>query len=104
MSRIQAQKIAERFRERLEEEKYPFSAVYLFGSHATGKAREESDIDIAVLSKKLEKNWNENEELLWKIGVEVDSRIEPHGFSPKDFEENWIPMVSEIKKTGIKIG
>ena len=31
------------------------------------------------------------------------NRIEPHGFSPEDFKKDWIPMVHEIKKTGIRV-
>lgn len=103
MSKAEAKKIVKKYAEKLKAEKYPFSAVYLFGSFAKGKIHKWSDIDVAVLSKKLKRNWNKNEETLWKLGASVDDRIEPHGFSPEDFKEDWIPMVHEIKKTGIRI-
>lgn len=103
MSKADAKKIAKKFGARLKAENYPFSAIYLFGSYANGGSREGSDIDIAVFSEKLKKNWNENEELLWKIGVDVDSRIEPVGFIPEDFENEVDPMVREIKKNGVRV-
>lgn len=40
---------------------------------------------------------------LWELRMGVDTRIEPHGFTPEDFADYWNPMAHEIKKTGIKI-
>ena len=103
MSKIKAKKIVKRYAEKLKQENYPFSAIYLFGSYAKGKAHKWSDIDIAVISDKLKKNKDENENLLWHIRRQVDSMIEPHGFTKKDFEDECNPMAYEIKKTGIRI-
>ena len=103
MSENNAKKIVKKYADRLKEKKYFFNAVYLFGSYAKNKPSRGSDIDVAVISDKLEKNNDYNRFLLWKLRMGVDTRIEPHGFTPKDFKENADPMVSEIKKTGIKI-
>ena len=104
MSRIKAKKIAKKYAEKLIEKKYPFLAIYLFGSHINGRATKNSDIDIAVISNKLRKNWNENEDKLWEYTIEVDSKIEPIGFTMDDFNKNnYDPLICEIKKTGIKI-
>lgn len=103
MSKIQAEKIVEKYAKKLRAKNYPFSAIYLFGSGAKGKRSEWSDIDVAVISDKLKKDWNRNEDILWKYTIEVDSRIEPIGFTVKDFQNSFDPMVSEIKKYGIKI-
>ena len=103
MSKTKAEKIVKKYVTELKAKKYPFSAVYLFGSYATGKANRWSDIDVAIISDKLKKNWNKNEDALLKYTMRVDSRIEPIGFTVKDFQDNSDPMVCEIKKTGIKI-
>lgn len=103
MSKLEAKKIAKKYAQKLKKKKFPYFAIYMFGSFAKGKAHKWSDIDIAVLSSKLRRNWNENEEKLWRYAIEVDSRIEPIGFTPEDFEINEDPMVYEIKKTGIRI-
>ena len=103
MSKVEAKKIVRKYAEKLKKENYPFSAIYLFGSHAKGKAHKWSDIDVAVVSDKMKRNRDKNRFLLWHIRREVDSAIEPHGFTVKDFEDINDPMVYEIKKTGIKI-
>ncbi|MFH1233833.1 MAG: nucleotidyltransferase domain-containing protein [Patescibacteria group bacterium] len=103
MSKIEVKKIVKKYAEKLKAKKYSFSAIYLFGSFAKGSSCKWSDIDIAVVSKELNKGRDEAKFKLWKFTEGVDSRIEPHGFSPEDFKEDWIPMVHEIKKTGIRI-
>lgn len=103
MSKIEAKKIVKEYADKLREKNYPFSAIYLFGSYAKGKAHKWSDIDVAVVSDEMKKNIDEGRFLLWHIRREVDSMIEPHGFTVKDFQDKCDPMVSEIKKTGIKI-
>ena len=103
MSKTEAEKIAKKYTTKLKAKKYPISAAYLFGSYATGKANKRSDIDVAIVSDKLKKDWNKNEDALWKYTIGVDSRIEPIGFTVKDFEDSSNPMVYEIRKTGIKI-
>ena len=103
MSKVEAKKIVKEYAEKLKEENYPFSAVYLFGSYAKGKAHKWSDIDVAVVSDKMKRNRDRNRFLLWHIRRDVDSMIEPHGFTVKDFEDGCDPMVYEIRKTGIRI-
>jgi len=103
MSRVEAKKIVKKYAEKLKEENYPFSAIYLFGSRAKEKSNKWSDIDIAVISDKLKRNKDKNRFLLWNLRMSVDTRIEPHGFTVKDFQSECDPMVYEIKKTGIRI-
>ena len=103
MSKAEAKKIVREYAQKLKEKKFPFSAVFLFGSFAQNKAGKWSDIDVAVVSDKLKKNWNKNEEPLWKYTVGVDSRLEPIGFTKEDFADLGNPMVAEIRKYGIKV-
>jgi len=103
MSTTEAQQIVKRYAEKLQAEKYHFSAVYLFGSFVNGVPDEGSDIDVAGVSDEVRKNARKGKSRLWKFAEGVDIRIEPHGFSPEDFKQDWMPMVHEIKKTGIRI-
>lgn len=86
----------------LERDKFPVQAMILYGSYAKGNYRPYSDIDVCVLSKKFSKDKDKIETYLWKKVLEVDPRIEPVGYSPKDFNEI-DPLVNEIKKYGIRI-
>jgi len=103
MSKVEAKKIVKKYAKNLKAKKYPFSAIYLFGSFAKGAPRKWSDIDVAVVSKEMDKKGDEAGFKLWKLRMGVDTRIEPHGISPKDFENEWNPMAHEIKKTGIRV-
>ena len=103
MSKIEAKKVVRKYAEKLKEENYPFHSVYLFGSFAQNKSHKWSDIDVAVVSDKLKRNRDENRFLLWNLRMDVDTRIEPHGFTIKDFEDECDPLAYEVKKTGIKI-
>lgn len=103
MSKIDAKKIVKKYAEKLKEKNYPFAAIYLFGSYAKGKAHRWSDIDVAVISDKMKRNRDKGRFLLWHIRRDVDSMIEPHGFTVKDFQDDNDPMVHEIKKTGVRI-
>lgn len=82
----------------------PISAVYLFGSHAKGTARKDSDIDIAIISSSFGKDrFAENVRLqkhLWKSPFK---NIDVVGYSPKDFEDQDSPLVAEILKSGVRI-
>ncbi|MEK9165522.1 MAG: nucleotidyltransferase domain-containing protein [Patescibacteria group bacterium] len=99
----QIKKIVKQYVKELQNAEYPFSAVYLFGSYANGIPHKWSDIDVAVVSNRLERRRNANEDLLWYIRRRVDSMIEPIGFTPGDFQDECDPMVQEIKRTGIRI-
>ena len=60
--------------------------LILFGSYLYGTPREDSDIDIAVISQDFEHmSILEKIGLLSKVAVAVDSRLEVIGFSKNDF-------------------
>ena len=103
MPNARAKKIVKKYADKLKAENYPVSAVYLFGSQAKSKARKWSDIDVAIVSDKLKRNFDENSLKLWITREGIDDRIEPHGFTVKDFKDINDPMVYEIRKTGIRI-
>lgn len=103
MSRTEAKKIIKKYAETLQSKKYPFSAMYLFGSYAKGREKKWSDIDVAVISNRLKKNYERNRTVLSRTCLEVDSRLESHGFTKEDFENPADPLAYEIRKTGIKV-
>lgn len=103
MQRSSAKKIARSYADALMRARFPFRHIYLFGSHAKGKSAMWSDIDVAVVSDRLKRNCDVNRWLLWQIRMEVDKRIEPHGFTVREFSNIEDPMVHEIRKTGIRI-
>jgi predicted nucleotidyltransferase len=73
----------------------------LFGSFAKNEARETSDIDVAIVSKR-----KETDKFIIEVGRpiwDVDTRIEPHIFSENDFKTVATPLIKEIIETGLKV-
>ena len=76
--------------------------LVLFGSYSKKTQREDSDIDMAVISSDFEKmDVLEKIQLLSKVPVFVDSRIELLGFSKRAFlKPEKTSLLALIKKTG----
>lgn len=79
--------------------------IIVYGSYAYGTPREDSDIDIAVISVNF-RNMSimERIELLAGVSVAIDSRIEVKGFTPEEYE-NAMPgsLIEVIKFKGKRI-
>ena len=83
----------------VQKEGIPVKAGVLFGSHATGKAHEWSDIDLVVISPKFdEQRERQDIDLLWYIAAKTDSRIEPIAIGEKQFAESRDSMIIEIAR------
>jgi len=101
MSKAELKKIAKKYADCLRESNFKFFKIIIFGSQVKQKANKYSDIDVAIVSDDLKK-WR-NRLMLWRAGRKVDGRIEPHGFTVKQFADKNNFFANEIKKTGIKI-
>ena len=81
---------------------YKIEAIILFGSYAKGTEKEDSDIDIAIISSDFNDIIEDGAKLIgftWKI----DTRIEPHPITTEDYEKVSNPFVKEVMNTGIKV-
>lgn len=95
--RIARQCVAE-----LEKRNIHVQCAILFGSHASGRQYEWSDIDLAVVSNDFDGNPFYDRKKMAGAVLAVDSRLEPHPYRPEEFTEDDL-FVREILKTGIKI-
>ena len=86
----------------LTADRLPIKKVFLFGSYAKGNPRPASDVDLCIVSPQFSDYIDTIQYLLSKRELNIKYPIEPIGIHPKDFQTN-SPLVSEIKKTGIKI-
>lgn len=82
----------------------PIERAYLFGSYATGRNRDYSDIDLAIVTPAL------NSKNSLQVGQEIFHRamlynvdLEPICFSPEEFEKEELPIVLDIKRVGVEI-
>jgi predicted nucleotidyltransferase len=100
----QIKKIINEFAEILRKNRFAFSQIWLFGSHAKGKATKNSDIDIAVIANKLPRgrNYLNKKMQLLELTLYTDSRIEPILLEESDLIEKSASIMGyEIKNHGI---
>ena len=95
--------IIQAFLEKIRQE-LPIERAYLFGSYATGRNRDYSDIDLAIVTPAL------NADNSFAINQKIFSRasrynlhLEPVCFSPEEFEQEYLPIVRDIKREGVEI-
>ena len=97
-------KIIKRFALALIEKGITVDKIILYGSHASGKARPDSDIDVAVVSRDFGKDRTEEGMLLFRIAGEIDVRLEPVPISLKSYKnDTWVPLIYEIRKNGLEL-
>lgn len=73
--------------------------VYLYGSYSKGSAREDSDLDVAVVVHRVDGSWLEKSSALWLATLKVDTTIEPvliESCHPS-------PLYEDVLKTGIAV-
>ena len=75
----------------------------LFGSHAGGHPREDSDIDLAVFSDDFRRlSLSQRIDLFSRTIMAVDARIEIHAFTKEDYDHAPdISFARVVKDTGI---
>ena len=78
----------------------PLEKVYLFGSYAKGINRTDSDIDVAIVVKQIDKDFFSVQPLLWKLRRQVDDRIEPILIERDNDQSGFL---IEIQRSGIEI-
>lgn len=96
-------KIALQYRRNIENAGIPIEKMVVFGSYARGNAREDSDIDICVVSPKLGKDEMAESSKLNFLHWRLDNRIEAHPVSSKDYASTATPLIFEIKKYGVEV-
>jgi len=91
--------IVKKYIEELERNNIRISEAIIFGSQVKGTAREESDIDIALVSDDFTGDRFDDRRRIIPLRRKIDSRIEPMPFRPEDFYNGGM-LAEVVKKTG----
>jgi len=86
--------------------KYKVERIILFGSQATGKTKESSDVDLIVVSKEREKlRLLQSLYHEWHINQKIDLPVDFICYTPKEFQKKQkeISIVSQALKKGAEI-
>ncbi|MCK5164142.1 MAG: nucleotidyltransferase domain-containing protein [Desulfobacula sp.] len=101
MDKETASQIARKYIEFIKKKDPNVKKAYIFGSYIKGTAKEDSDIDLAIIFKNLTDTFDMQVQLM-KLRRKFDTRIEPHAFRESDFHIS-NPLANEILKTGLEI-
>ena len=101
MDKETASQIARKYVEFIKKKDPNVKKAYIFGSYIKGTAKEDSDIDLAIIFKNLIDTFDMQVQLM-KLRRKFDTRIEPHAFRESDFHIS-NPLANEILKTGLEI-
>ena len=92
-------KIAEAYTKLVLQNLKPIEII-LYGSYAKGTAREDSDIDIAVIVSKVVDDFLDEAVMLYTLREEVDDRIEPKLIVES---HDYSGFLEDVRKTGYRI-
>lgn len=87
----------------LQKENIPLEKVILFGSYAKGTHNQMSDIDLCIVSPFFKNSFSALQFLWSRRPKDFGLRIEPVGFHPRDFSDQYDSLIHEIKSTGVPI-
>ena len=95
--------IIQKYQQILKNHNVPIEHIILFGSHAKGKARKWSDIDLCIVSRTFGKDRFDEMVMLKHLTDDETMDIEPHPFHPRDLADKYDPLAAEIRKYGIQV-
>ncbi len=103
MKKTEGIRLAKQYAQLLQKEGIPFIKVFVYGSVASGKMHDESDIDVAVLCKPFARSRHDENTALRRARWPVDLRIEPMSLHPEDLENKYHTIGQEVKRYGITV-
>jgi uncharacterized protein len=76
----------------------------IYGSYASGRMHEDSDLDIAIVSSDLGGDRFEEAKMLLQTAWRIDPRLHPIPVSLDAFQnDTWVPLIHEIREHGIEV-
>ncbi len=79
-----------------------YDKLILFGSYSTNTYHPSSDIDVGVVSEKINDEHKMQVELM-KYTWGYDTRIEPHPILLSDYMKNANPFINEVRLNGVEV-
>ena len=96
-------KTIRQFKKALESSNIKIEQLILFGSHADGTAREDSDIDLVVISPSFsDKSYWERIDILTDAIYNVFAPIEASAFTPEEWNKG-TSLIVDYAKNGVLV-
>lgn len=100
---IKIQPWIDQYKKLMKERGFGDAKYILFGSWASGKVHEWSDIDLCVVSNKFEGSLIDASDKLRIWANEINYDLEPVAMRPEDLEDKYDTLASEVRKWGIVV-
>jgi predicted nucleotidyltransferase len=101
MDKREAIKIVNDYIKYIQTNSISVKTAYVFGSYASGKFTDDSDIDLALIMENIEDTFDMQVQLMM-LRRNIETIIEPHPIDISEFQSG-NPFAEEIMRTGIKI-
>ena len=92
-----------KFKQILVKNNYQINKFIAFGSRVKGTNMPWSDIDICLVSPNVTGDPSSDYVSLRQLSRTIDISIEPHAFTPEDFDREENGFAYEIKQTGVEL-
>jgi predicted nucleotidyltransferase len=104
MSQREALDTVRKYISALSESGISINKAFMYGSYATNKANDDSDIDVLIISEMFDGESIKEKARAWGVTRQVDTRIEPYTVGMKKFlSDELSPLLQIIRKEGIEI-
>lgn len=104
MSRTAIIETLQRYVQGLNNKGIPIEKAFLYGSYARNEATDESDIDVMLISKLFDKNFDNIAGKIWTLSKEYHILIEPYMVGTKKFNtDEYSPLLEIVRQEGIEI-
>ncbi len=102
---FQIEEVIEEYKQALKTLGINVERVILYGSHALGKQREDSDIDLIIISEDFQKmNLRERLEVLGIAAARIMKPVEAKGYTPEEIEmPSQASFLKEVLEMGVSI-
>jgi predicted nucleotidyltransferase len=88
------------YKDKLIQNNIPLKKLIIFGSWAKGKQKEDSDIDVAVISDKFAKDEIEEMMIVNKLANQISPNIEAVSIREPLLKDKYNPLIVEISNQG----
>ncbi|MBI5298980.1 MAG: nucleotidyltransferase domain-containing protein [Deltaproteobacteria bacterium] len=96
--------VVRKFTQALKKAEFPAFRTVLFGSYARGEARQDSDIDLCLVSEKFRRNREKYRKEATMVAFGIDPRLQVIATDPQSLKTNHLSsLYIQIQREGISI-
>lgn len=103
INRRYALSVGAKLQKQLLAKSIPLRTVFVFGSVATGKTHEWSDIDLAVVCDPFLASKFDEQNTMSRTARSIDVRAEVVCLHPGDFKNKYFTLAQEVRRHGITV-